>query len=74
MTTRLDFESYAIVATNRVYGKMGVGWMVSARTGDLIVHERLGNYETTLDEAIEMARAKFPDRDVYGPEDRKPWE
>lgn len=73
-TATLDFESYAIVAKNAVYGKMGTGWMVSSRTGAVITHERLGNYETTLEEAIEMAAAKFPDRKVYGPEDRKPWE
>jgi hypothetical protein len=75
MTTKtLDFESYAIVGTNRVYGKMGVGWMVSARTGAVIVQERIGNYETSLDEAIEIAAAKFPERDIFGPEDPKPWE
>ncbi len=70
----LDFESYAIVATNRVYGKMGVGWMISSRTGAVITHERIGNYETSLDEAKEIAAAKFPDRDILGPGDPKPWE
>lgn len=73
-TATLDFESYAIIATNAVYGKMGSGWMVSSRTGAVVTHERLGNYETTLDEAKEMAAAKFPERDILGPEDPKPWD
>jgi hypothetical protein len=73
-TATLDFESYAIVATNRVSGKMGNGWMISSRTGAVVTNERIGNYETSLEEAKEIAAAKFPDRDIFGPDDPKPWD
>ena len=45
-----------------------------SRTGAVITHERIGNYETSLDEAKEIAAAKFPDRDILGPDDPKPWD
>jgi hypothetical protein len=73
-TATLDFESYAIVAKSNVGGRPRKGWMVSWRTGAVITQEHLGGIDLELDSALEAAKAKLPERDVFGPEDRKPWE
>lgn len=73
MSTKLDFESYAIVATSRRGGRERPGqWAVAHRSGAVITHTDLGPMD--LDEAKAKAAAMFPERDIFGPEDRKPWE